>query len=350
MSADQLLERMVISPDIEQDMFMNRDKFDLVVYYDGQTQSNMFLTRPLNDAQARLKYLHEALYDFNQEKPLRHPPILLIGGIDAWADLVGMQALAMSNTAANVKLGRPIQRRPVNGAGAAQIRNPKRRLRDYNPLDDEEERKWRERARAESVVLPAPPTPMGEDGQTSEEQDDGDDEPSSAIREFLERFPEAGSLERHAFGPLQPVRVPPEPPSKVPIPPSKVPLSQYPAAPPVSAYPSAPARPAPAAPRMSYTGVSDRAGSQNTPQRGSSLAPYIPAKYLATNLRLPKTGLYNFRFTCYMNATLQALSATTPLSIFFLDDTFHNILQRENWKGTKGVLPELYSNLVRSLW
>ena len=51
-----------------------------------------------------------------------------------------------------------------------------------------------------------------------------------------------------------------------------------------------------------------------------------------------------------MNATLQALSATTPLSIFFLDDQYRSLVQRENWKGSKGVLPELYANLIRSLW
>lgn len=340
MSADQLQERMVISPDVEQDMFMNRDQFDLVVYYDGQTQSDNYLTRPFNESETKLKYLHEALFDFNHEKPLRHPPILLIGGIDAWVNLIGPQGLMTSNTAAKVKQGRPIQRRPAMTNGRSQIRNPKRRLRDYNPLNDEEERKWRERARAESVVLQTPPI-IDENGQPMESQDEGDEEPSSAIREFLERFPEAGSLERQAFGPLQPSRPAPEPPPKVPIP------SYPPPAPPAS-FPS---RPAPAAGRPSYTGVSDRAASQVAPMtRSTSLAPYIPPKYFATNLRLPKTGLVNFRFTCYMNATLQALSATTPLSIFFLDDQWRGFLQRENWKGTRGVLPELYSNLVRSLW
>lgn len=71
---------------------------------------------------------------------------------------------------------------------------------------------------------------------------------------------------------------------------------------------------------------------------------------MANNLRLPKTGLVNFGVTCYMNATLQALSATTPLSVFFLDDEFRKKVQRDNWKGSKGVMPELYSNVIRNLW
>ena len=344
MSAEQLQDRMVLSPESEQEMFKLRDTYSLVVYYDTGTQSESFLTRPMGELQTKLKYLHEALYDFNQEKPLQRPPILLVGGIDAWTDLVGNQVLATSNTAARAKLGRPIARRPVAGAHTtSQLRNPKRRLREYNPLDAGETEEWRERARAESVVLPTPADLTDKYGEVIDEEAEGDEEePSSAIREFLERFPDANNIDHHVFAPLHPTKPPPEPPAKVPI---------YPTAPTPSQWPVPPARPQPAAPRMSYTGVSDRAVSQNAPAtRSNSLAPYIPLKYLATNLRLPKTGLVNFGATCYMNSTLQALSATTPLSIFFLDDTFHGLLQRDNWKGTKGVMPELYSNLLRSLW
>lgn len=348
MSAEQLLERMVLSPEIEQHTFMLRDKYDLVVYYDNDTQSESYLSRPQSEKQAKLKYLHEALHDFNQDKPLPRPPILLIGGLAAWVDLVGNQALMTSNTAARMKQGRPLQRRPpASPNGMSQLRMPKRRLRDYNPMDADEEKQWRERARAESVVLPAPTTMTEENGVLTEEPEGGDGEdPGSAIKEFLERFPEAGSLDRQAFGPLQPSRTAPAPPEV----PAKLP--HYPAAPQPSQYPSVPARPPPAAPRMSYTGVSDRAASHNAPPtRSSSLVPYIPPKYLATNLRLPKTGLYNFGATCYMNAMIQALSATTPLSILFLDDGYRGLIQHDNWKGSKSrLLPEFFSNLIRSLW
>lgn len=48
---------------------------------------------------------------------------------------------------------------------------------------------------------------------------------------------------------------------------------------------------------------------------------------------------------------IQALSATTPLSILFLDDGFRGLVQHDNWKGSKSrLLPEFYSNLIRSLW
>lgn len=342
MSADDLLDRMVISPDVEQEMFINRDKYDLVIYYDNDTQSETFLTKPIGELQTKLKYLHETLLEYNYEKPLQFPPILLIGGLDAWTDLVGKQALMTSDTANRVKQGRPIQRRPVSGT--APLRPPKRRLQDYNPLDAEETQTWKERARAESVVLQTPTLNFDRDGQPIPEEPEAEEEEldNAAINEFNERFPEAGSLDRFAFSSQQPTRAPPEPPPKVPM---------YPSAPP-SIHPTTPARPAPAAPRMSYTGVSERTASQNAPLvRSSSLTPYIPVKYLAANHRLPKTGLHNFKYTCYMNALLQALSGTLPLSIYFIEEGFWKSMQQENTKGgSKGIMPPIYMNLMKSLW
>ena len=50
-----------------------------------------------------------------------------------------------------------------------------------------------------------------------------------------------------------------------------------------------------------------------------------------------------------MNATIQCLSATIPLSRFFLEDSWRNYVQK-NWKGSNGIMPEIYSNLIRGLW
>ncbi|KAF7192997.1 Ubiquitin carboxyl-terminal hydrolase 4 [Pseudocercospora fuligena] len=334
MSAEELADCLVISPDEEQEIFHNRDKFDLVVYYDNDTQSESYLSHPQGEAQTKLKYLHEALYDFNQDKPLQRPPILLIGGISAWVDLLGNQALQSTSTQARVKPGRPLQRRvPRDG----QMRLPKRRLRDYNPLDAEEEKKWRDRAQSES--MPEAPVPQGSDDE--EESDAMQKYPN--IDEFNARFPEAGSLGQQTLTKMPSRDAPPRPQSAG---------IQYPATPAHSVYPPPPARPAPAAPRMSYTGVSDRAVSQTTPTTRSSsqLLPYIPQRFLSQNMRIPKTGIQNFGNTCYMNATLQALSATTPLTILVLDDGYKKLVQKDNWKGSRGLLPEIYANTVRSLW
>jgi len=342
MSAEQLLESLILSPDAEQEMFDNRQLFDLVVYYDADMQSDKYLSSPTSDREMKLKYLHEALHDFNQEKPLREPPMLLIGGISAWVDLVGQQALATSNTLARAKAGRPISRRPMATSGGSQLRLPKRRVQDFAPLNQDEEQAWLTQARQESVSVPQQSV-NEEDEEADEDEEERERLSRAAIDEFNQRYPDASAIDSQPgfMGSQMPSRKPPAPPAKIP---------DYPAAPPPSQYAQAPTRPAPAAPRMSYTGVSERAASQSTfPGRSDGLMPYVPPKLRSSTMTLPKTGLINFGVTCYMNSTIQALSATTPLSILFLSDEFKRAVQR-NWKGSKGVMPELYSNLIRSLW
>lgn len=343
MSAEQLQESLILSPDSEQTLFDDRHLFDLVVYYDANTQSDRYLSNPTSDRETKLKYLHEALYDFNQEKPLSQPPMLLIGGIDAWIDLVGQQALASSNTLTRAKAGRPIARRPMASSGGSQLRLPKRRVQDFAPLNQDEEQAWLNQARQESVSVPQ--QTVAEEDEEGEQEDEEERERLSraAIDEFNQRYPDASAIDSQPgfMSSQMPSRKPPAPPAKIP---------DYPAAPPPSQYAQAPTRPAPAAPRMSYTGVSERAASQSTfPGRSDGLMPYVPPKLRSSTMTLPKTGLINFGVTCYMNSTIQALSATTPLSILFLSDEFKRAVQR-NWKGSKGVMPELYSNLIRSLW
>ena len=50
-----------------------------------------------------------------------------------------------------------------------------------------------------------------------------------------------------------------------------------------------------------------------------------------------------------MNATIQCLLATIPLSQFFLADQWRHLIQK-NWKGSNGILPGIFANLIRSLW
>ncbi|KAM3415447.1 Ubiquitin carboxyl-terminal hydrolase 4 [Cercospora zeina] len=339
MSAEQLADKLILSPEDEQEIFHHRDQYDLVVYYDGDTKSETFLTGPQNEAEMHLKYLHEALYEFNQERQLQRPPIILIGGIDAWIDLVGNAALVTTATQARSKHGRPLQRRSAVRDGQQKL--PKLRLRDYNPLDAEEEQRWRDRAQSESVPQASS---FGQHEVNEGDSDDADEVTRFPnIDEFNARFPDAGVLAAQA--PSRPASTPISSGFEVPKYPSTPDHSVYP-------HPPPPTRPPPAAPRVSYTGVSDRAVSQSTPVSRTSgqLLPYVPQRYLAQNLRLPKTGIQNFGNTCYMNATLQALSATTPLTIMMLDDQYKRLVQKDNWKGSRGLLPEIYANTVRSLW
>ena len=349
LSAEELEERLIISPENEQSYFEQRNEFDIVVYYDQDTQSDRFLTGVPGRAGAEaLRALHDTLYEFNDYKPLRKSPVMLKGGLDAWTDLVGPQALATSRTAAIVgsarsrvparKPGRPIGRVPMASANSSlEVR--KRRLRDQTPLTPDEERSWFEKAHNEEVE-PADYQNNQSDGDTDS---NGEEPPSPFVHtyeDFLRRFPEASQVQQSMTVSLPP---PPPPPRSRPLPPPP-PLPH--------SIPSVPSRPAPALPRPSYSGVTERDSSPLSPisrQQSSAHHPLYTSRSISRYLKLPRTGLINFSVTCYMNATIQCLVATIPISQFFLDNKWKDLIQK-NWKGSNGIMPQIFSNLVKALW
>ena len=347
LSAEELEERLVVSPELEQNLFECRNEFDLVVYYDQRTQSDHFLTGPPTGTGAdALRNLHDTLYEFNEYKPLHKSPLLLRGGLDSWIDLVGPRALASSSTAAMAgsaparrqvrRPGRPIGRVPKASANAnSKLEVHKRRLRDQQPLNADEERTWRDHARREQVDAPDYHT-----GQSDGDGDSTNEEPPSPFfhtyEDFLRRFPEVSPVQQSMM-----VSSPPQPSTRSPPPP-----------PSYQSLPSAPSRPAPAVPRPSYSGVSERESAQFSPssrQSSSIQHPLYTSRFTTRYMKLPRTGLINFSVTCYMNATIQCLVATIPLSQFFLDNKWRDLTQK-NWKGSNGIMPEIYANLIRSLW
>ena len=342
-SAEELEERLIISPESEQALFARRNEFDLIVYYDQNTRSSRFLSGPPTGTNApALRALYDTMYEFSYYKELRRPPMLLTGGLDAWIDLVGYQALQTSKTAALMGVtrvgrfrngpGRPISRVPLASSNSSlEVR--KKRLREYNPLNAEEARQWLEQARNEGVEAPEMQR-TASDGEEDAEQPTAELPLSPLVHsyeDFLRKFPEPSAIQQSMVVPK-----PPSLPSRYPDPP----------------IPSAPSRPAPALPRPSYSGVSERAITQQAQSsRASSSAPppLYTSNAILPHLKLPRTGLINFSVTCYMNATIQCLLATIPLSQFFLDNRWRGFLQK-NWKGSNGIMPEIYANLIRSMW
>jgi len=338
-SAEDLEDRLVLSPEFEEDLFKRRDEFDLLVYYDQETPSNYFLEGPPNISRApALRALHESLWDFNYSKKLQRPPAVLLGGLDAWIDLVGSHALQISRT--NAQMGVARTRPPANGVISRNRASTvtynssrevhRRRLREYTPLDADEERVWLEKAKQEEVE-PADYQSQ-DDGDTDSVPSRNDEPPSPLIHsyeDFLRRFPEPQSMQQSMVGFRQ------GPPSR-----------------PAPIIPTIPSRPPPAVPRLSYRGESERESNQLSPtsrQPPSIQPPLYTSRTITQYLKLPRTGLINFSVTCYMNATIQCLLATIPLSQFFLDNRWRDFTQK-NWKGSNGIMPEIYANLIRSLW
>ena len=344
-SAEMLEERLVLLPENEQALFERRHEFDIVVYYDQNTSSTDFLNGPPGmEGAPALRNLYDSLFFFSYEKRLRdgRPPVLLLGGVDAWIDLMGPQSLATSKTA--TILGSTISRKPLRSgrpiarvASSTQNSNMeirRRRLREYKPLNIDEKKEWLEQARNEEVEAPE----LSQASSDAEEEGEPiTEEPASNLvhsyEDFLRRFPEPQAIQ-------QSMVVSSRPPSHS--------QSDYGVLP---QGPSGLSRPTPALARPSYRGETETRQAQAPLARQYSAArpPLYTSGSVSQRFKLPTTGLMNFGATCYMNATLQCLNATIPLARLFLDNRWRNSLQK-NWRGSDGVMPEFFANLIRSLW
>jgi ubiquitin carboxyl-terminal hydrolase 8 len=344
LSAEDLEDGLVLSPDSEQTLFARRNEFDIVVYYDNATADVSYLKGAPNMTQApALRALYDTLYEFNDTKPLRdgRPPALLCGGLESWMDYMGPQSLVRSRTAA--MLGTTRQRlapsrsiarqRVVSSNSRLDVRN--RRLRAHSFLDEKEQQKWRNKAYEEQIV-PADQSEMSDGYNTVEEEPAPPSPFVSDVDSFLRRFPSVNE-------PGQSMTTAPRRPLAMPVPRRE--------APPLPPMPSVPTRPAPAVPRPSYSGQAEINQSQPALARvtSSSRAPLYSSAGSGKTRKLPRTGLTNFGVTCYMNATLQCLSATVPLSQFFTDRLYEGYVQ-QNWKGSSGIMPKFYANLIQALW
>jgi ubiquitin carboxyl-terminal hydrolase 8 len=95
--------RLILSPKQEQELFKNRDKFDLVVYHDKDstyTASSGKFSSPSSPGERDnvLLFLKSAICESEFKKNLKRFPVLLNGGFEAWKRLAGNQWIEKSNT------------------------------------------------------------------------------------------------------------------------------------------------------------------------------------------------------------------------------------------------------------
>ncbi|PBK69086.1 hypothetical protein ARMSODRAFT_175019 [Armillaria solidipes] len=76
-NATSLMKALIISPPSEVSLFANREKFDYVVLYDWNSTSFGPLDSPLS-------VLVQTIYEREFTRMLKHAPIILVGGLEAW--------------------------------------------------------------------------------------------------------------------------------------------------------------------------------------------------------------------------------------------------------------------------
>ncbi|KAK6855379.1 ubiquitin carboxyl-terminal hydrolase [Apiospora arundinis] len=283
-SASDIEDSLGIAPDEEMQAFESRAQFDLVVFYD-QSSSSIPKRPSEHQEEMALFTLYQALVHFDYPIKLRRPPKLLNGGVDAWVDMFGPQSLRESktNTAAQHLKPRSLQ---ASKTGVIT-------------LAADEIKTWKEAAARNQVDY------------------------ITSTNDFLRRYPAIGehqesmssdyngtaSLDHHRRT-------------------NKAFENELP--------PTPPARPAPALPRTSYSGVSTR-------EPASDVVFAKSARAAATNNNIP-TGLVNEGMKCYANSLIQCLLASPGFAREFTDKDWP-----ANWAPGEEKDPQLMARILGNL-
>lgn len=265
-------DAMELGPPMEKWHFERRYEFDMVVFYDNDSEH---LSSGSTNAPATLFRLLTD-FDYPEGDPGSKHPKLLKGGLEAWQDAMGGSALQKSSKTNHKK-------RP-SAYDWLKVRSPSKPIQNI-----EEARRWEEKL-----------TKLRND---EAENGSGDEfQPVRTLSDFMIRFPPvqesmtsppalSPTTENSLNGRLSPK------PIRSPTPRSSPQRPDF-----DSMLPSEPTRPPPAVPRRSYTGLRPTEEDHGTPNK-------LTKRSNAANRRRA-VGLQNPGSWCYANSTLQALFAS----------------------------------------
>ncbi|KAI0169327.1 cysteine proteinase [Hypoxylon sp. FL1284] len=279
-SADEIVDSMILAPATEKLAIEQRDKVDLVVIYNDSSSS--IPTRVTGSASEMVLYnIRQALSYYSYGRPLKDRPKLLSGGLDAWVDKFGEQFLETSNT----QLDHVPRRQYSSGYG--------------------------DRRRAQKKIRTLSSDEVKEFEDLIHQEEDGAFDYVKTREDFIRRYPSITVAPESMTSPaLQRYQK-----SGRPLDPQE---EDYLA----GIGPAPPARPAPAMPRTRYSGLE----STDDDSSVGALAKMAPATTRSSPVQF-LTGLEQASNSCFANSTMQALLASPMLIDEFLSTSFPR-----NWR------------------
>jgi ubiquitin carboxyl-terminal hydrolase 8 len=320
-SANDISESLILSPNQEQSLFEQRNFYDLVVFYDQDSED--IPQQPQNSDDMVIISLHRALVDFNYMKELKNTPKILKGGLDAWIDLMGQASLG-STTSAVSRSGHLDRNR--NRQSGIERRRSKYIVK---PLKPDEVKVWQETLKHD------------DDMQTASSPNF-----TRTTEDFLRRFPPV-SLEQESM------TSPEEKPQNRAVYGLSHQVDLY------TDLPSPPTRPAPALPRRSYSGLTEGRDENELYGNNNAVVPARPSRVPTMKSMEHQstgdsnrfyTGLNNPNNWCYANSTLQSLLASPDFGRMLANSEWATKYKAPRKQDEKINHPQLMIRIISNLF
>ncbi|CAO3647772.1 unnamed protein product [Cunninghamella echinulata] len=405
-TSQKIQDSLVLNPEVEQQLFENRHQFDLIVFYDQNSNSVNQLNEPLH-------YLKTAIYELEFQKLLPRMPMVLVGGFDAWVNTVGSRG-TYSFTDPNRKDSKSSsssQQSPVkqsenntqmnnqyyirsNRDEKSEVPFVNHTLYDYfnhkhrggqlqsmsqsphyeihDPLTQYQSYYYNNPLQQQYPIMPVSshennnvrmpiPLPSGHSSSLSH-VDYNSQNYSNPINHS--RYPEiqpnvstmdTGLSRRKTFidNPFHGFTTttnrlydtPPAIPAKPTrkLPPPPLPQHNIP-------NNNNHARPQ-LPPKLPLQNNNRSSSPHTNAPNNTRIAPVSDSSFSQLgSVLIGTTGLKNLGNTCYMNSIIQCLSGTIPFARYFISGMYKQHVNKQNPLGTGGVLADSFAELLRVMW
>ncbi|GMM33091.1 putative ubiquitin-specific protease [Saccharomycopsis crataegensis] len=371
----ELQESLLISSELEQQLFENRDLFELVIFYD---HDYVVPSSDPNNFQNFPKYFKKLMSTLNQRsplKPLKRNPVILNGGFDTWRRLYGRDLVSQPKID-NIIQPQSFPSRPLSfrktsisstsnntgidnydAAAAAMNGNHHSFGDNHFPSVNTTGGSSNHTGNSINLLESAPYTrnlqdfyTMAPSGQSNSVMNNANNSPAQHLY-FPQQQPPAYVNKRLNLSVSNLNDVNSEFDSRSNSP-SLVSSPNLPVIAPYSSPPPLYANPTPPQP-VAFSPSNPGSPMLDGSSRLSVVSPITssPSSSLM-NVSKPvsldfTSGLYNLGNSCYINCVLQCLTGTNQLAIIFLNNSYKRYVNINSKLGSKGVLANNYYEIVK---